>query len=733
MSIFFDQNRGLITLHTKTTSYQMKIDSYRHVQHLYYGASIGDADMSYLHRHYDRGFSGNPYNARCDRTYSLDTLSQEYTSFGVGDFRISSLIATIADGSSCTEFLFEDLKILPGKYALPGLPVSYDRGEEAETLILTLIDPIAKIRLALYYGVFEELDIITRAAKVFNDGAQPLTLEKASSACLDLPYDKWDLIHFHGRHCMERQFERVPLSHNIQEISSIRGISSHQHNPFVIICDHEAGEDHGACYGFMLSYSGNFSAEIEYTQLDAARVVMGIAQTHFRWELAPGECFAAPEVILSYADGLTSLSHRYHHFLRFNVCRGKHQFAKRPVLLNSWEATYFSLKEETLLALAKEAAALNIELFVLDDGWYQGRTDDNAALGDWFADKERLPHGLAALSKNVHDLGLLFGLWVEPEMVSENSDLFRTHPDWVVRVPGRNPLMSRNQMALDLSRQDVVDYLYDVLSKLFRENAIDYIKWDINRTLSDLYSNALSAKEQGKFSHLYVLGLYQLLERLTQAFPDILFEGCAGGGGRFDAGMLAYFPQIWVSDDTDAIERLIIQEGTSYGYPASVMASHVSACPNHQTGRTTPLATRGLVAKSGLLGYELNVCTLSDAEKTEIRHQIAEYHRDEIFVQEGLYYRLASPQDHVGYTAWEFALPDSSAALVNLVNVHPQANAILIHLCLKGLDPQATYRIEEDDLIVSGEALMRGGYTFPQFPDDFPAMQLHLYRVDEKK
>ena len=728
MSIRYIEETGQLILETKSTSYQMKIDSPGYLNHLYYGAKVCQNDMSYPHRAYDRGFSGNPYVMRDNREFSLDSLAQEYTSCGVGDFRVSSIAATCPDGSSCAEFRYEGHEIKDGKYAIPGLPSVYDNGGEAQTLIITLFDHVANIRIRLYYGVFEELDIITRAAEIRNAGGESVWLKKASSMCLELPFGKWDMIHFYGRHCMERQPERVPLFHGIQTVASGRGMSSHQHNPFVILCDREATEDSGVCYGMMLMYSGNHKTEIELDQYDSVRAVMGINDERFCWELAPGESFYTPEVILSCADGLTQLSHRYHRVIRHNVVRGDYRLSHRPVLINNWEAMYFDLSEEKVLALAEKASKLGIELFVLDDGWFKNRADDKAGLGDWVPDEKKLPNGLGALIEKINGMGMQFGLWVEPEMVSEDSDLYRAHPDWALTVPDRAPMMSRSQLVLDLSRDEVHEYIFNTISGLLSGYNIAYIKWDFNRPMSDVYSHAIPSARQGEVAHRYYLSLYRLYERLTEKFPHVLFEGCSGGGGRFDAGMLHYVPQIWCSDNTDPIARLMIQYGTSFGYPASAMGAHVSATPNHQTGRVTPLATRGIVATSGAFGYELDLNRMTDEELKEMK-ALTEHEKEiEPLVHDGLYYRLSSMENSDRFFIWQFVSPGQDRSLLNIVITNPQANAVPVHVRLKGLDPGALYSVG-GEFECHGAALMNAGYTFPQLTGDYPCMQVDIKKI----
>ena len=728
MSIRYIEETKQFILETENSAYQMKIDELGYLQHQYYGQKIGQNDMSYPFRIYDHGFSGNPYDMRGNRAYSLDSMAQEYTSFGVGDFRVTSIRASCSDGSRCAEFRYAEHEIRDGKYSIPGLPSVYDNGDKVQTLIVTLIDKPANIRIKLYYGVFEELDIITRAAEIINAGYEIVWLRKACSMCLELPFGKWDMIHFHGRHCMERQPERVPLFHGIHTIVSSRGMSSHQHNPFVILCDREATEESGACYGVMLMYSGNHKTEIERDQFDSVRIVTGVSDDRFRWELSSGASFYTPEVILTCADGLTELSHNYHRAIRNNVVRGEYKLSHRPVLINNWEATYFDITEEKVLSIAEKARDLGIEMFVLDDGWFKNRNDDNAGLGDWITDTEKLPNGLDGLITKIKALGMKFGLWIEPEMVNEDSELYRAHPDWALTAPNRAPMMSRNQLALDLSRKEVHDYLFNTISGLLEKYDISYIKWDFNRSLSDIYSHSTPSPRQGEVAHRYYLSLYALYEKLTARFPHVLFEGCAGGGGRFDAGMLYYNPQIWCSDNTDPIARLKIQYGTSFGYPSCTVGAHVSASPNHQTGRKTPLDTRATVAMSGVFGYELDLSLLTDEESDEIREQIRRYKEIEPIVHNGKLYRLSKMSDSTHYVAWQYVSADQSRSVLNIVVTNPLANSAPVHVKLKGLMSDAEYSVN-GEFKALGAALMRGGYTFPRLTGDYPAMQLDIIRL----
>ena len=729
MSILFDQNNKTYTIHTHRTTYQMQLAPTGHLLHLYYGRRAEGA-FDYLIKPRDVGFSPNPYELRYQREWSLDTQMQEYSGSMNGDYRLSSVLCAAENGVRGADLRYVRHEIRAGKYALQGLPAAFARDGEAETLSVTLADEAVGLEVELLYGVYEAQDVIARAVRIKNIGNGALRLQKAASLCLDLPFGDWELLHFHGRHCMERQSERVPLMTGIQTVGSKRGMSGHQHNPFVILCDRAATEDAGECYGVMPVYSGSHKTEIEVDQMGATRLVSGIQDEGFSWTLAPDESFYAPEVLLTFShEGLTALSQTYHRFIRDNLCRSKFSNAPRPVLLNSWEACYFDFDADKLLALAREAKDLGVDMLVLDDGWFGKRDDDLSGLGDWQVNEKKLPGGLAPLIRQINDLGLKFGIWIEPEMVSEDSDLYRAHPDWALTVPNRAPTMGRDQLVLDMGREDVVAYLHDRLSTLLRDNPIDYVKWDFNRGLADVYSRVLPPERQGEAAHRYVLGMYDLLRRLTEAFPDVLFEGCAGGGGRFDAGMLAYVPQIWCSDDTDAVERLAIQYGTSFGYPVSAMGAHVSASPNHQTGRSAPIETRAVAAMTGAFGYELNPAQLSAEEKAAVREQIARFRRYDALIRGGDHYRLSNPRDEKRIAAWQFVAPDKSETLLSVVVTHPEANPRPLHLRLKGLDPDAIYAADSGARVYSGAALMYGGWTLDALFGDYPAAQVHFHQV----
>ena len=756
MAIQFDAANRIITLHTRTTTYQMQIADTGHVLHLYHGRRIDDACLDYIHVLTDCGFSPNCHENRLRREVSPDILPLEYSAAGSGDYRTPALECVSAQGLVGADLRYVRHEIREGKYRLPGLPASFAEDSQAQTLSLVLDDAATGIEVELLYGVFDEADMITRAAVFRNRGNAAIRLDRAASLCLDIPFGAganggtWELLHLHGRHCMERMPERVPLMHGIQTVGSRRGASSHHHNPFVVLLASDATETHGECIGVMPVYSGNHRTDIELNQADAVRVVSGIGADLFGWQLDPGECFYAPEVILCFTDeGLEGLTHRYHDFLNQHVIRSPWRDRERPLLINSWESMTCDFDAEKVLKFAGEAAKLGVELVVLDDGWFGSRNDDNSGLGDWYANEAKLPGGLKPLSDAIHAMGMKFGLWIEPEMVNEDSDLYRAHPEWALAAPGRKPVTARNQLVLDMGNRQVVEYLYNVFSALIRENGIDYIKWDMNRNIADTYSATLPPHRQTEVSHRYMLSVYALMDRLTGEFPEVLFENCAGGGGRFDAGMLHYTPQIWCSDDSDAVERLTIQMGTAIGYPVGTMGAHVSACPNQQTGRTTPFGTRAIVAMSGTFGYELDPAHLSDDEKRRVRELGARYHRWYSLIHRGRYYRLTGLDGQSDHVAWAFVGRDGAQALVNLVVTRTHANTHGIHLRLRGLNPDWRYRLTElvvegcdqpdgrylndADIAhraVTGRCLMTAGITLRPMRGDYPGAQLLFERVE---
>lgn len=718
-------NNQIFSLHTKHSTYQMKVDR-DFLIHTYYGPYVGDSDMSYLARCIDRGFSGNP-DGITDKGYSLDTQLLEYPSYGTGDFRNDCLRVAYADGSQVTDLKYVSHEIKEGKYGLEGLPAMYQGEENVQTLEVVLQDVYKKLEVILYYGVFENLDVITRACKIVNKGEDKVNLLRAYSMCLDFNNKDMDFVHFYGRHAMERIMERTHLHHGIQSVGSRRGFSSHQHNPFVVLCAHDAGEDHGNCYGASFVYSGNFAAVAEVTQADCTRMTMGIHDAQFQFELQPQESFTAPEVMLSFSsEGLGTLSRNYHKAIRYHICRGKYKTARRPILINNWEATYFNFNTEKLLDIAREAKKLGIEMLVMDDGWFGKREDDISGLGDWFVNEKKLGGKLKDLVDGVNEIGLKFGIWFEPEMISEDSDLYRAHPDWALKIPGRAPTRGRQQLVLDFSREDVRTYIFDRMCEILESSDIEYVKWDANRHLTDVWSALLPAERQGEVFHRFILGLYDFLEKITQRFPNVLFEGCSGGGGRFDAGMMYYHPQIWCSDDTDAVERLEIQYGTSFAYPVSTMGAHVSVCPNHQTGRSVSMKTRGVVAMSGTFGYELDITKLSEEDKQTVKEQIEAFKKYYDLIQNGDYYRLTDDGRKSPFVAWEFVSADKKEALLNVVVLRTKANPILHTVYARGLEADMMYQVEGSQEKFSGAALMNGGYPIPVMGDDYQAVQIHL-------
>ena len=720
MAITFNETTRIFTLTTAHTTYQMQADAQGYLLHLYYGARTA-GEMDYLLNYGDRGFSGNPNSAGSDRTYSLDALPQEYPSLGTGDFRNYALNIENADGSQCCNPVYITHEIAAGKYTLKGLPFVRAEENEAETLKIILEDPVTKVELHLLYGVLEKEDIITRSVIIKNAGKAPVTVKKAQSACLDFLHGDYDLIKFYGRHAMERNMERMPVSHESTRIGSRRGTSSHQYNPGVILAGKNTNEDSGNCYGMLFVYSGNFLVEAEKDQYDQTRIQMGLTDELFAYPLEAGAEFTAPEVILSYTNkGLSRLSQQYHHCIMNHICQGKYVHANRPVLINSWEAAYFDFTGDTIVELAKEAKALGIDMVVMDDGWFGKRNDDNSSLGDWYVNEEKLGGTLTKLIERVNAEGVKFGIWIEPEMVSEDSDLYREHPDWAITIPGRKPVRSRNQLVLDFSRKEVRDEIFKRICAVLDQGNVEYIKWDMNRSLADIYAPNVT--------YDYVLGVYDFLEKLTNRYPDILIEGCSGGGGRFDAGMLYYTPQIWCSDNTDAINRTRIQYGTSFFYPVAAMGSHVSAVPNHQTGRVTSMHTRGVAAMSGTFGYELNPALLNAKEKAEISAQLAQYREYQELIREGDYYRLSNPfQDN--FAAWMVVSNDRSKALVSVIRLTAEANPPAAYVTLKGMEEDSFYREKTTGKVYPGAALMEAGILLPAAVSEYEAYQIALERV----
>ena len=722
MAIIYNPNKRIFTLHTKHSTYQMQVDSLGYLLHLYYGAK-NNSSMEYVLTYADRGFSGNPYATGADRTYSLDALPQEFPTLGTGDYRNIALDIKNSRGIESTNLLYKKHEIRKGKYALPGLPAVWADEAEAQTLEIVLADENAGMEVHLLYGVLEEVDVITRSAVIRNIGTETVTIEKAAAACLDFVSGNYDVIRFYGKHAFERNVESTVLGHGTIAFGSRRGTSSHQYNPAVILAEQGTTEEAGNCYGMLMVYSGNFFCEAERDQYNQTRLLMGLNDELFSYPLAAGDTFTVPEVILSYSqNGLSALSQQYHNCIRNHVCRSKYVHMSRPVLINSWEAAYFDFTGETIVNLAKEAASLGIDMVVMDDGWFGKRDDDNSSLGDWYVNEKKLGGSLSELIRRVHEQGVKFGIWIEPEMVNEDSDLYRAHPDWAIQIPGRKPIRSRNQLLLDFSRKEVRDQVFEQICAVLDQGEIDYVKWDMNRSMADVYA--------GNLTYDYVLGVYDFMERLTSRYPDMLLEGCSGGGGRFDAGMLYYSPQIWCSDNTDAINRTRIQYGTSFFYPVSAVGAHVSAVPNHQTGRVTSFHTRGVTAMAGTFGYELNPALLSDEEKQQVREQIASYKKYERLINEGTYWRLSDPI-HDEIAAWMSVSKEQDRALVSVVRLMAEANQAAVYVRLRGLKPKAVYLEEYSGKQYSGAALMHTGIVLPFFTHEYEAYQFSFVELTE--
>lgn len=722
MAIRYWKEKQIFSIDTKNTTYQMKVDSYGFLLHLYYGAKVNGA-MDYLLTYADRGFSGNPAEAGADRTYSLDVLPQEYPTWGTGDYRNAALLIQNADHSESCKLQYAGHTIKKGKYNLSGLPAVYAEENEAETLEIYMEDCVSNLKVTLLYGVVEQLDIITRSVIIENHGSEDIIIEKAGSACLELLPGQYDLLSFCGRHTMERTVQRKRIGYGSSVFESRRGTSSHQYNPAFILADVNATEDCGNCYGIAFVYSGGFRFETEKDPYDQVRTVMSIQPEQFAYPLNPGERFVVPETIFSFSqNGFGALSHNYHNCVNYHVIRRRFQKKMRPVLINSWEAAYFDFTGETMLELAKNAADVGIDLVVMDDGWFGKRDDDNSGLGDWEVNEEKLGCSLGTLIEKINELGVDFGIWIEPEMISEDSTLYRNHPDWVLQIPGRSPVRSRNQLVLDFSRKDVRDYIFASICKVLDQGNITYVKWDMNRSISDVYSH-VNVRET--VLHDYVVGVYDFLEQMIQRYPELLIEGCSGGGGRFDIGMLYYTPQIWCSDNTDAIDRTKIQYGTSFFYPASAVGSHVSAVPNHQTGRITSLKTRAVVAMAGTFGYELNLQMLSAEEKEEIKEQVAVFKKQNELIQQGTYYRLTNPMEDA-MAAWLFVSENKKHALFNVVVLDKQANAGVTFIKLKGLLEGSTYISSVDNREYAADGLMEAGFPIPSTLGEYEAYQVEF-------
>lgn len=729
MSIRYDDVNRVFELDTDNTSYRIGIaDDEGFVGHIYYGRKIRSQQCGQFLRTWEGPFVPSTNNR--ERCSFLDTFPTEYSGNGIGDYRESCIAVKTITGSRTTDLMYESYDIIDGKPELEGLPASFAGDEMVQTLILHMADKGDGLEVDLLYSVFEREDVITRSVKVRNNGDKDIRLTKVYSACIDMDDEDFEMLTLHGSWARERQMERRSIAYGKQSVSSLRGESSHQDHPFMAWMTRGSNQASGDVYGMHFVYSGNFIAQIEKSQFDSIRAVMGIHSEGFEWLLTPGDEFVAPEVVLTYShNGIGQMSRNLHDFYRGHLIRSKYLHQKRPVLINNWEATYFDFDTDKLIAIAKSASEHGIEMLVMDDGWFGHRNDDATSLGDWIVNENKIKGGLKHLVDEVNKLGLKFGIWMEPEMISPDSELYRKHPDWAFSVPERTATLSRNQYVLDLSRKEVRDYVYECVYKVISSANIEYVKWDMNRQLTDIGSMEFTGDRQGELAHRYVLGVYELQERLVRDFPDLLLENCSGGGARFDPGMLYYSPQIWCSDDTDAIERLSIQEGTELIYPLSTMGAHVSDCPNHTVGRTTPFMTRAHVALAGTFGYELDITKISDEERMVIPEQVALYHKYNDLVREGDYYRIASYRENGLYDCWMVVAKDKSEALVTYVQVLGKPNVHSRKIKLLGLDEAADYRLDGTDKVYGGDLLMNAGLLIEKMCGDYMS-RLYYFVLD---
>jgi len=725
MSITVLEKEKIFKLDTSMASYVMQVDEFGHLLQLYFGAPVPDANLMHLCDARPRAsFWAIPADMEAAGSpLSLECLPLEYPGSGTADLRPAALGSLDEDGDNVTDLRYDSYALVSGKPHLSGLPQTYlNEGEEAETLVVTLKDEIKGLYADLYYTVFSFSGAIARHTVLRNAGEKALRLTRAMTGTLSLHGKEFDLLHLWGGHAREFTPERTPIGHDVQSVSSFRGSSSHMHNPFVTVMERDAGEDNGRVWGINLVYSSNFIMETELDAFNNLRVNFGINDRGFTWRLEAGEQFETPEAVLVYSDrGLGDMSRAYQKLYQHNLVRGKWRDMPRPVLLNSWEGVYFNFDAKKLISNAAKAAELGIELFVLDDGWFGKRDDDTCALGDWVTNEKKLGCTMAQLADAVTELGMGFGLWFEPEMISPDSDLYRAHPDWCLHQAKRSRSLGRHQLILDMSRKDVQDYVVEAVSAILRSADIRYVKWDMYRNMAEVGSACLPNDRLGEIFHRYILGLYSVLERVVTAFPDVLFESCSGGGGRFDAGMMHYMPQNWTSDDSEAIQRLTIQYGCSLVYPPSVMTCHVSAIPNHQVHRTAPLHTRGNVAMQGSFGYELDMDKMTAEDKAQVAAQVQEYKRYRQMILTGSQYRLLAPMGS-NECAFEIVSEDKTTAILTYVKVLNDPNPPTTRLRLKGLDAAAQYQ-GPDGRVYTGESLMNAGLNMPEMKEDFDSVR----------
>ncbi len=726
MAIYFDEQKRIFKLDTKSTSYLIGLTEEGYVGHIYYGDRLASHDAYYLLRTDESPYTPSRNNR--DKSSFLDCFAMEYPSGGIGDYRESCINIRNADGCMGSEFFYKSHAICAGKPTLAGLPATFGDDASVDTLTITCIDPVLDVRIELAYSVFEQNDIITRSVRVINDGRDAIKLEKVYSACLDMENEGYQLLTLNGTWARERHINTRALGYGKQLVSSSRGKSSHQEHPFIALVSNGIDQEKGDVYAMHFVYSGNFVGLAELTQFDTVRMVMGINSDEFSWNLGQTESFQSPEVVMTYShNGLGTMTRNLHDFYRRHLIRDIKK--KRPLLINNWEGTYFDFDTDKLLDIARHAKKDGIEMLVMDDGWYGKRNADNSSLGDWIVNEQKIKGGLKYLVDTVRKIGLDFGIWFEPEMISPDSDLYRAHPNWAIQIRGRDATQSRQQWVLDLSNPEVVDYIYESVASILRSCDITYVKWDMNRELCDMGSAYLDKEHQQELFHRYVLGVYELQDRLTREFPHLLLENCSGGGARYDLGMLYYSPQIWCSDDTDAIERLMIQEGTALIYPLSTIGAHVSICPNHSVGRVTPLETRGDVALLGTFGYELDITQLDESEHEIVKKQIQTYHKYHEIISDGDYYRIASYASNHHYDCYMVVSKDKKEALVTYVQVKAIANAKAKKLRLQGLEATSSYRLEGTDEVYSGDILMKAGFIFRDLRGDYVSRLYHFVRV----
>ena len=723
MGIVYHDESRIFQIHTKNTTYMMGVYAGIHLQHLYYGKNLTDPDCAYLFPQQE-----TPEALHGMKRGGVDffgTMPFEYPAFGTGDFRGTALTVRSKGGHRVCSLSYEGHRITDGKPEIPGLPATF--GDNAQTLEISLRDVVLGLKVVLRYSVFDDSDAILRGTTVINEGQERVYLENVLSACVDMPNEDYDVTTLHGTWARERNMEKRPITHGKFSVDSVAGKTSHENHPFMMVTSPGATQKQGDVYGINLVYSGNFLARTELDHLENLRLTIGVNPEGFEWPLDPGERFDTPEAVLVYSsEGIGPMTRSFHDLYRKHLIRSPYLHRERPILINNWEATYFNFDEEKLVNIAREAKAVGIEMLVMDDGWFGHRNNDESSLGDWFVNPEKLPGGLSQLANRIHGEGVKLGIWLEPEMVSPDSELYRAHPDWAIQVPGREITMGRHQYVLDLTRQEVRDYIFDSIAAILHSAKIEYVKWDMNRSLTDIGSLGLDPEYMGQFYHRYVLGLYSLQERLVRQFPELLLENCTGGGGRFDPGMLYYSPQIWTSDNMDPIQRLLIQEGTALVYPLSAMGAHVCVEKNHCNGRVTPLHTRAHVAMAGTFGYELDITKMSQEERAQCAQFNAKHHQYSHINREGDYYRIASVRENGVYDCWQVVGEGQREFLLTYVQVRYESRPRRLQLRLEGLKADALYRLSGTEQVYSGDALMKAGYPMDMLWGDNNSVQLHF-------